>query len=115
MKIMIKFKDYTLYFEEEHVFVFNKYIKLYTDPDCVTYFPLEEIERVSVDTIVFVPWKDETGRIHLVRENGCVLCKHCTDIFLDPLMENEIHSIACDLSLKQSMNCESFEKRIKKC
>ena len=109
-KIMIKFKDYTLYFEEEHVSVVNNHIALYTDRNCVTYFLLEEIESVSIDTIVFEPWKDETGRIHLVRENGCVLCKHCTDIFLDPLRGNEIYSSSCELSLEPSMNCESFEK-----
>lgn len=109
-KIMIRFKTFTLYFEEEHVSVLNNHILLYTDRNCVTDFPLEEIESVSVDTIVFVPWKDETGRIHLARENGCVFCKHCTDIFLDPLRENEIYSSACDLSLEPSMNCKSFEK-----
>lgn len=109
-KIMIKFKDHTLYFEEEHVSVVDKYIAIYTDRNCVTYFLLEEIESVSIDTIVFAPWKDETGRIHLARENGCVFCKHCTDIFLDPLRGNEIYSSACNLSLEPSMNCKSFEK-----
>ena len=42
-------------------------------------------------------WTDRTGKIHKVPEGSCILCEHCTDIFLDPLKNNEVYSCVCSI------------------
>ena len=66
---------------------------------------------IEIDGIRFVRWEDSSGQVHLVRENGCVLCKHCTDIFMDPLNGNAIYLCVCELGIEATMNCDKFEKR----
>ena len=43
-------------------------------------------------------WNDRTGKIHKVPEGSCILCEHCSDIFLDPLKNNEIYSCVCSIN-----------------
>ena len=43
-------------------------------------------------------WADLTGKIHKVPEGSCILCEHCSDIFLDPLKNNEIYSCVCSIN-----------------
>lgn len=45
-------------------------------------------------------WEDETGMVHKIPEGSCVICKNCTDIFLDPFRGNEIYSCVCGLELE---------------
>lgn len=45
-------------------------------------------------------WKDKTGVVHKIPEGSCVICKNCTDIFLDPFRGNEIYSCVCGLELE---------------
>lgn len=45
-------------------------------------------------------WKDKTKMVHKIPEGSCVICKHCTDIFLDPLRGNEIYSCVCESGLE---------------
>ena len=65
---------------------------------------------IEIDGIRFVRWEDSSGHVHLVRENGCVLCKHCIDIFMDPLKGNEIYMCICELEMEPTMDCKKFEK-----
>lgn len=45
-------------------------------------------------------WEDKTGMAHKIPEGSCVICKNCTDIFLDPFRGNEIYSCVCRLELE---------------
>ena len=76
-------------------------------------YNMEKIESITISEKTFIPWKDETGKLHLVRNDGCVVCKHCTDIFLDPLEGNKIYMTLCEFGMEPSMNCEKIRKRIK--
>lgn len=57
----------------------------------------------------FVDWVDNMGVLHHVREKGCVMCKHCTDIFLDPFKNNQIYACLCELGEHPKIDCELFE------
>lgn len=78
--------------------------------DCY-YYNVGEIEHVKLGNVRFVPWKDNTEKIHLVRENGCVLCEHGSDIFLDPLRSNGIYYVHCKKGMEYTGTCEFFEKQ----
>ena len=50
-------------------------------------------------------WKDLTGKVHIIPEGSCVICKHCTDIYLDPFRNNEIYLCMCEL--KEDTSCST--------
>ena len=43
-------------------------------------------------------WRDQRKHWHIIPDGSCVICKHCSDIFLDPLRGNEIYMCQCDIS-----------------
>lgn len=45
-------------------------------------------------------WYDKTGKLHIIPEGSCVICKNCSDIWLDPWQHNAIYHCACDLGLE---------------
>lgn len=51
-------------------------------------------------------WIDRTGKMHKIPDGSCVLCKHCTDIFLDPFKSNTIYSCVCSINKE-----DEFSKR----
>lgn len=60
-------------------------------------------------------WIDSQGGVHIVPHNGCVVCKHSTDIFMDPFHFNMIYGVSCDYKVagddKAIPNeCPYFEK-----
>ena len=56
-------------------------------------------------------WYDKTGMKHYIPKGTCVLCKHCTDIFLDPLRNNKIYSCVCSLGKDlEKIPCDYFVK-----
>lgn len=58
-------------------------------------------------------WTDQTGRVHTVPDGACTICAKCSDIFLDPLKQNEIYACVCSLpdheSSELSRRCPDFE------
>ena len=58
-------------------------------------------------------WDDATGMTHIVPDGACTICTKCSDIFLDPLKQNEIYACVCSLSDHESSelsrNCPDFE------
>lgn len=58
----------------------------------------------------FYLWRDEAGMLHKIPEGSCVICEHCTDIWLDPFRGNEIYNCNCDHkeSTLCSRECEDF-------
>ena len=56
---------------------------------------------------VFV-WMDNRGINHYIPFGSCVICNHCTDIFLDPWRNNEIYSCVCEYN-QEPVNCNNFE------
>lgn len=55
-------------------------------------------------------WRDMTGKLHTIPEGSCVICEHCTDIFMDPFRANEIYNCVCDHKYDTSCSreCEDF-------
>lgn len=55
-------------------------------------------------------WMDRTGFEHIIPDKTCVICSHCTDIFLDPLKCNEIYCCVCELKEDADpRSCKDFE------
>lgn len=46
-------------------------------------------------------WVDKTGMLHIVPAGSCVICKNCSDIWLDPLRGNEIYHCACEINKEE--------------
>lgn len=42
-------------------------------------------------------WIDKDGIEHVIPYGSCVICTHCTDLFLDPLQGNYIYACICEL------------------
>lgn len=55
-------------------------------------------------------WRDKIGTLHKIPYGSCVICEHCTDIFLDPFRGNEIYNCYCDHNedTYSSRDCEDF-------
>ncbi len=55
-------------------------------------------------------WRDGMGKLHKIPEGSCVICEHCTDIFIDPFRGNEIYNCYCDHkdTTECSRNCSDF-------
>lgn len=55
-------------------------------------------------------WRDKLDHVHKIPEGSCVICEHCTDIFLDPFRGNEIYNCWCDHKSDTSCSreCEDF-------
>lgn len=53
----------------------------------------------------------ENGKIYCAKENSCLFCRHCTDIFYD---HNGPYLLVCELELSceagMSGNCKRFEE-----
>lgn len=62
--------------------------------------------------IKYFEWADKAGCVHKIPDKTCVICKHCTDIFLDPLKANyDIYAIGCAIPGTDSdpRKCDHFE------
>lgn len=54
-------------------------------------------------------WVDKTGFEHIIPDKTCVICSHCTDIFLDPLKGNRIYCCVCELKeFAYPIDCKDF-------
>ena len=55
-------------------------------------------------------WRDKMGYLYTIPEGSCVICEHCTDIFIDPFRGNEIYNCYCDHkdSTECSRECDDF-------
>lgn len=55
-------------------------------------------------------WDDKMGVTHRILDKTCVICKHSTDIWLDPFKGNEIYCVACELKeFAYPIDCTDFE------
>ena len=61
--------------------------------------------------VKYFEWFDRRGIKHKIPDKSCVICKHRTDIFLDPLRHNEIYCVLCELSddVGDPRICNRFE------
>lgn len=60
--------------------------------------------------VKYFEWFDRRGIKHKIPDKTCVICKHRTDIFLDPLRHNEIYCVCCELKeFAYPIDCEAFE------
>lgn len=64
------------------------------------------------ENIKVYDWADEQGIIHKVPEGSCVICEHCTDIYLDPWHCNRIYACLCEIhDESKSRECDDFKLR----
>ena len=56
-------------------------------------------------------WEDQTGFSHIIKKPSCVLCEHCTDIWIDPI-STEIYHCQCGIGMDSTKckTCEKFEE-----
>lgn len=60
--------------------------------------------------VKYFEWTDRMGVTHRIKDKTCVICKHSTDIFLDPFKHNEIYCVCCELKeFAYPIDCEDFE------
>jgi hypothetical protein len=68
------------------------------------------------DEVMVYEWADREGIKHSIPEGSCVICKHCTDIFLDPWHSNAIYACVCHLgkdTTEYSRHCDKYERKAK--
>lgn len=56
-------------------------------------------------------WIDACGVVHDIPEGSCVICKNCTDIFLDSFENNKIYLCLCSIhsdTTKLCRHCKDF-------
>lgn len=53
---------------------------------------------------------DDDGIDHYCGHGSCVICQHCTDLFLDPWHGNSIYAHVCELNVERGEfeECEHF-------
>lgn len=55
-------------------------------------------------------WKDSTGKIHNIPVQSCANCANCSDVFMDPLRDNEIYHCVCNLGiLEKQFPCKHWK------
>ena len=59
----------------------------------------------------FCLWEDKSVFTHIIKKPSCVICKHCTDVWIDTLT-TEIYNCACRIGcdVKQCKTCSRFEE-----
>ena len=53
-------------------------------------------------------YEDDLGQKHFCPDGSCVVCQHCTDLFLDPFKNNEIFGHSCELHIDRDVECDNF-------
>ena len=59
----------------------------------------------------FCLWKDESGFTHIIKKPSCVICNHCTNVWIDTLT-TEIYHCECEIELdtEECKTCKRFEE-----
>lgn len=59
----------------------------------------------------FCLWEDESGFTHIIKKPSCVICEHCTDVWIDTITTDIYHcecGIGCDVS--KCKTCKYFKE-----
>lgn len=60
----------------------------------------------------FCLWEDATGFSHIIKKPSCVICDHCTDVWIDPIT-TEVYHCECGINedVTECKTCLMFREK----